>query len=409
MPKKARSSGEGTVRTRADGTGEARLLIPKEMRPRLGGRTYLYFYGPTEADAREKRDQAKADLVKDGPGALEPSTVTVGEWLERWLAGPLKRTVSESTYQDYEYRSHTYLIPAIGDVKLKDLTAEHLDMLYEDLSSGEASPSGKPLSATTVGHVHATIRVALQRAVKKRVVPYNVARDAEPPKATRREYPTLSKGQLVAFFKAAAETEDRFEALFIVWTLAGPRPGELLGLRWSDLRLPEAPGEPGELILRRSWSASRKGAYMRETTKTGKGRPVYLLPEAVAALKAHRLRYLNEKMRYREIWNAAWQKDPRYEDLVFPSTAGTPMSHNNLNRRHLKPLLERAGVPPMRPYDLRHTFATLWLESGESVKILQEILGHSRITLTLDTYAHVTPHMQREAFGRFGQGFSSSS
>jgi integrase len=85
------------------------------------------------------------------------------------------------------------------------------------------------------------------------------------------------------------------------------------------------------------------------------------------------------------------------------------MSHNNLNRRDLKPLLERAGVPPMRPYDLRHTFATLWLESGESVKILQEILGHSRITLTLDTYAHVTPHMQREAFGRFGQGFSSSS
>ena len=78
-------------------------------------------------------------------------------------------------------------------------------------------------------------------------------------------------------------------------------------------------------------------------------------------------------------------------------------------RRHLKPLLERAGVPPMRPYDLRHTFAILWLESGESVKILQEILGHSRITLTLDTYAHVTPHMQREAFGRFGQGFSSSS
>ena len=104
------------------------------------------------------------------------------------------------------------------------------------------------------------------------------------PKTTRREYPTLSKDQLVAFFKAAAETEDLFEALFIVWTLAGPRPGELLGLRWSDLRLPEAPGEPGELILRRSWSASRKGAYMRETTKTGKGRPVYLLPEAVAAL-----------------------------------------------------------------------------------------------------------------------------
>jgi integrase len=84
------------------------------------------------------------------------------------------------------------------------------------------------------------------------------------------------------------------------------------------------------------------------------------------------------------------------------------MSHNNLNRRHFKPLLKIAGLPDIRPYDLRHTFATLWLESGEHPKILQEILGHSRIALTLDTYSHVVPHMQREAMQRFGDRFSTS-
>jgi integrase len=85
------------------------------------------------------------------------------------------------------------------------------------------------------------------------------------------------------------------------------------------------------------------------------------------------------------------------------------MSGNNLSRRHFKPLLERAGLPDIRLYDLRHTFATLWLESGEHPNILQEILGHSRISVTLDTYSHVVPHMQREAMGRFGGRFATSS
>jgi integrase len=139
---------------------------------------------------------------------------------------------------------------------------------------------------------------------------------------------------------------------------------------------------------------------MRETTKTGKGRAVFLLPEVVAALRTHCKRQLEERMKYKGLWED--------HGLVFPSSTGTPMSHNNLNRRHFKPLLKKAGLPDIRPYDLRHTFATLWLESGEHPKILQEILGHSRIALTLDTYSHVAPHMQREAMRRFGERFSGS-
>src|SRR5215218_2604244 len=131
----------------------------------------------------------------------------------------------------------------LGHVKLKDLTAEHLDELYTQKSN-----SG--LGARTVNYIHSTIRVALQRAVKKRLIPYNVARDAEPPKQVQREYTTLSREQLAAFFKVAAETEDRFEAFFIMAALAGLRPGELLALAWQDLKLPEGPGEAGEAMVR---------------------------------------------------------------------------------------------------------------------------------------------------------------
>ena len=139
------------------------------------------------------------------------------------------------------------------------------------------------------------------------------------------------------------------------------------------------------------------------------GRPVHLLPEAVAALKAHRLRYLEERLRYAAIWNVAWRAEPRHEDLVFPSLNGGPMDRDNLAARYFKPLLKRAELPDIRLYDLRHTFATLWLESGEHPKILQEILGHSRISVTLDTYSHVIPHMQRDAMGRFGKMFAKPS
>lgn len=387
MAGKRRGSGEGTVRRRRDGIYEARLLIPKELRQRVGGKTYLYFYARTQREVLDKRKEASASLLAEGPQsvAFDAKTITVGQWLERWLSGPLRRSVSENTYQGYAYRARKYLIPAIGGVKLADLTAEHLDLLYEGLC-------GDGLSPTTVGHIHAVIRVALSRAVKKRIVPYNVARDAEPPKKEKRRYVTLSRSQLEQFFAAAAG--DRFEAAFIMGALTGLRPGELLGLKWEDLRLPEEAGAAGEAAIRRSYSATGSGAYMRETTKTGSGRLVYLLPEVVAALKAHRKRQLEEKMAYRELWSE--------NGLVFPSRNGTPYSHQNLNRRHFKVILEAAGLPPIRPYDLRHTFATLWLESGEHAKILQEVLGHSRISLTLDTYSHVVPHMQREAMWRFG-------
>ena len=256
------------------------------------------------------------------------------------------------------------------------------------------------MGSRTVGYIHSTIRVALQRAVKKRLIPYNVARDAEPPpRGPKKERTTLSLKQVADFFKAAAEAESRFEALFIVAVLAGPRPGELLGLKWHDLVLPNEPEVPGEARIRRAVSLVWGMPYLRDTTKTGKGRPIHLLPEAVQALKAHRLRYLEERLRYAEVWNAAWQIEPRHEDLVFPSLGGGPMDRDNLAARHFKPLLKHGGLPDIRLYDLRHTFATLWLESGEHPKILQEILGHSRISVTLDTYSHVIPTCSARRWG----------
>jgi site-specific recombinase XerD len=162
-------------------------------------------------------------------------------------------------------------------------------------------------------------------------------------------------------------------------------------------------------------SMSSEGLKIVEGLKGGRGkeikrRTVYLLPEAVAALKAHRRRYLEERVRCAERWEKTWQKNPKARDLVFPSRTGGPMNRDNLLKRHLKPLARMAKLPKEATlYTLRHTFATLWLESGENPKVLQEILGHSRIDVTLNVYSHVLPHIQRDAMERFGQRFFGPS
>jgi integrase len=148
--------------------------------------------------------------------------------------------------------------------------------------------------------------------------------------------------------------------------------------------------------VRRSLSKDDDGRLVIKATKTERGRTIALLPQVVEALRAHRKRQAEERLKYSGLW--------RDEDLVFPSTTGSTMSWNNLVGRNLKPLMRAAGLPQgTRPYDLRHTFATLMLEQGENPKVVQEVLGHSHITHTMDTYSHVSPNIQKEAFGRLGK------
>jgi integrase len=262
MTERRRAKGEGTVRERSDGLWEAREppeIVPFGEKPRS-------FYGKSKSEVVRKLREA----LRERERGFSPSVdrITVGEYLERWIEGPLRESVSEKTYDDYAWVCRKYLIPEIGRAKLKNLTVEHLDDLY-------ARKVREGLSPRTVAYIHATIRVALQRAVKKRLIPFNVARDADPPSksaAGEDEKLTLSGRELAAFFKAAAEAEDRFEALFIIGALAGPRPQELLGLNRPDLTLPEAPGSPGEMQLLRRVSMSSEGLKIVEGLKGGRAR-----------------------------------------------------------------------------------------------------------------------------------------
>jgi integrase len=165
----------------------------------------------------------------------------------------------------------------------------------------------------------------------------------------------------------------------------GMRQSELLGLTWSDVDL-----DAGTVHVRRQliWTPGRGPSFSEP--KTAKGRRVIRLPHIAAeALRAHRRQQLEERLAL----GAAWED----HDLVFPNEVGRPVERNNLVKRSFLPLLAKAGLPRIRFHDLRHTAATLLLSLGEHPKVVQERLGHSTISVTLDVYSHVLPDLQRQA------------
>lgn len=384
---RGRANGEGTIKRkkRKDGRWEGQYTVTMPD----GTLKRKSVYARTKKEVAKKLREAIAE--SEGGLVFDAGNLTVAEYLERWLEGSVRGSVWHTTYRDYKGHVKNHIAPEIGRLKLSKLTATHVQALYrKKLDSG--------LAPRTVQYIHATLHKALDQAVKWRLVPYNVSDAATKPRQQRSERDALTLRQVFDFLDVARENGDRFEALYAVAVFTGMRPGEMLALRWSDLVLD---GPEPVARVRRSLSKDDEGRPVFKSTKTEKGRSVALLPEVVEALRAHRRRQAEERLRYSGLW--------RDQDLVFPSETGGPMNWDNLVHRNLKPIMRKAGLPEStRPYDLRHTFATLMLEQGENPKVVQDALGHSRITHTMDTYSHVSPNIQREAFGRLGERIKGS-
>ncbi|HEV2357498.1 MAG TPA: site-specific integrase [bacterium] len=216
---------------------------------------------------------------------------------------------------------------------------------------------------------------ALDQAVRWGMIPRNVCDAVTRPGAPRPIMQVLTPTQVSALLEAARE--DRLHALYVMAITTGLRQGELLGLQWDDVDL------TGALLHVRHSLHEVNGRLSLGEPKTARAkRPVDLPRIAVAALREHRERMLAEGHPH------GW---------VFCDTEGGPVRRPNLLRRSFQPLLKKAGLPQIRFHDLRHTAATLLLLQGVHPKVVQERLGHSQISVTLDTYSHVLPSMGREA------------
>lgn len=368
MAGRKRGNGEGSIRRRPDGTYEARYTVQTAT-----GQKRKSVYGKTRGEVAEKLTAALSDRSQGL--VYDTGKLSVGDYLSRWL-DDVESTIRPKSYYRYEQLSRVHIAPAIGAVKLAKLTPAHVQSLYRvKLDSG--------LSPRTVQYIHATLHKALKRAVQWGMIPRNAAAAVTPPRPDKPDVQTLDAVQVQTLLAAASETGDRLEALYTLAVTTGLRQGELLGLRWQDVDQ-----DSGTLQVRRTLSRTKDG-YVFGPPKTAKGkRSVRLTPGAVAALNAHRRRQNAERLAAGN-WPAP--------ELIFPSKVGTPLSVETLTRWSFRPLLEKAGLPQIKFHALRHTAATLLLSGGVHPKVVQEMLGHSTISITLDTYSHVLPNMQETA------------
>ena len=359
---KKRSQGEGTIYHRKDGLWIAQVSIQ-------GHRVSKYF--KTQHQGMDWlqliHSQAQAGLNFAG------AQMTLKDFLGQWLI-LIQGSIRPNTLIQYGQIVRDHILPWLGKFKVKDLRADQIQAVYsQKLKEGT--------SARTVILIHSVLHKALKQAVRLGIIIANPADAITRPKSRRKEMKTLSNIEAHRLLVAAKGT--CFEAVYWLAISTGMRQGELLGLKWSDLDWNKQ-----SLQVKRQIQRQAEGLVFIEPKSAAGRRMILLGPMTLEKLRAHKA--LQEEQR--KIAGEGWQE----KDLMFPSSIGTPIDPSNLYH-DFKKLLKASGLPDIRFHDLRHTAATLMLQQGSHPKIVQAILGHSDISLTLNIYSHVLPSMQEEA------------
>ena len=325
-----------------------------------------------DAQAYLSRSQRDRDLGV----FFEPSRISLDGYLDKWLETAAKPKLRAKTHRDYEALLRRYVRPALGSRQVAKIEPLEIQGLYAEMQE-------RGLSARTVRFTHAVLRAALHQAVKWRLIPQNPTQSVDLPKQAKGEIQVLNPQQARDFLKEAAK--DRYHVLFAVALTTGMRPSEYLALKWPDVNFKQ-----GTVSVIRTLEPVKGGGWRFADTKRARSRRLVKLQESV-------LKLLSEYRDSQAEERAAANGDAAAADLIFVNSNGNPLNERNLVQRNFQVILERAKLPRIRLYDLRHTAATLALGAGVPAKVVSEQLGHASVAFTLDTYSHVLPHMQEAA------------
>lgn len=374
--------GEGSVFKRSDGRWIAQITLEN-------GRQKQY-YAKSEKDANIKLRKA-LDALEHGSLITEKDQ-TLKAYLEHWLENIKRPSLKIGSYLRYRDLLDQHILPVLGHLPLRKLKPEHLEAFYARLQADGRADGQGGLSPKTVRLVHGILYQSLEAAVRRRRIAYNVCRDVTLPRLERQEMHTLTAEEAQQLLATAKG--HRLEALMALALTTGMRRGELLALQWKDIDW-----KGGSLQVRRSVNRYVGQGFKVSEPKTKQSRRKIALPVFVLeVLKEHRTRQLEERL----------QAGPTWEDhsLVFSNAYG-----NYLNPSHLgidfHKLLKKAKLPMVRFHDLRHTAASLLLKMKVSPKMVQELLGHSDIAMTLGIYSHVLPGIHEEAMEKMDQLFKN--
>jgi integrase len=369
-----RGNGEGSVyRRKSDGRWVGSLSLPDGTRK--------VFYGKKQSEVIAKLDEAANDLRR-GMLAVGSNT-TLQEYLENWLENVHKPTIRLSTYLNYGKLLKNYLVPGLGKVKIHKLTPQQVQAFYSKKMSEGLAPK-------TVNNIHGVLHKALDNAVKWNILPRNVCDAVTPPRIPHKEQNVLTKQQAHTLLEEVKA--HRLEALLTLAITTDMREGELLALHWQDITF-----EDCSLQVKRAVSYLKGYGYVESEPKTAKGRRMIKLPVFVIDIL---IRHKAQQEEQRREVGSAWID----KGLVFTNAQGYYFSSSTL-RKMFRRFLVSIGLPHMRFHDLRHSAATILLAMKVHPKVVQEILGHSQIAMTLDVYSHALPSMQEDVTKQWDSEF----
>lgn len=332
------------------------------------------FTGKQECRAAER--EARVSWEKGS--YIDPSTMIYAEYANNWLEN--KQDISDQTRETNEGHLKNHILPVLGNIPLQKIKVNHIEELIKNLQE-KVLPNGKKLAGGTIKKIYNLVQTSFKAAAKKEHIirdPFTLLDKGSKPKSTKSSVDYWTKEEVKEFLNGF---EHRQKILFILAIYTGMRRGELLGLRWKDVDL-----ENGQIRI--SQILAFKGKIKDGAKTTAGNRSISIPPVVVAELRKHRTVIIQEK----------WEAKENYKDhdLVVCGKDGRPVSWSNFHKFWIR-RIEKSKVRPIRFHDLRHTCASLLLSAGTHPKIVQELLGHSSIKVTLDTYSHMMPNIQADA------------
>jgi integrase len=338
--------------------------------PQTGKRRQKWVSGfDTKKEAQKAMHEMLAKVARNE--YVEPAKVTIGELMDMWFEQYVKTKCRPKSIETYERLIRLHIKPAIGKMKVNQIKPLHIQQFLSE-------QIGK-LETSTIRMLRSACRNAFQWGIDMEIVGFNPVEKAKPPKRQPKEMKYWDEEQVKRFLEVAKD--HRYYPIFYLAIFTGMRRGEILGLKWEDVDL-----ETGRISIKRTLVNVNSKMVLQDAPKTKNARRVVDISESVVeVLKQHKKRQAEEMLMM-----------GIRSDMVFTSLTGQFVKPSNLAKSFQR-LTVKTGNPRIRFHDLRHTHATLMLKAGVHPKVVSERLGHSSISITLDTYSHVIPSMQKDA------------
>lgn len=386
---KRRPSGDGTI---------------KEVTKTVNGKTYTYwegkltvgydsgtgkqqrksFSGKTQREVLEKMTRAKAEIQEEGK-LFEASNLTVSQWADKWYESIEAKGTCYNTLKTYKSKIETHIKPKLGNIKLSKITKAQVQLFVDDLS--------KKKKPKTVHNIHGVLSKMLETAVDLEMIKKNPASKIHLPEIVEgenaKEIIPFTDEQINEFLGIAKDRKLGNALKFTLFT--GLRESEVAGLTWDCVDF-----KTNTITVKKQLQRRKGGFAVQNATKSKRQREIVVAQSVIDMLKEIRTEQRLNKLKAGDSWKGFPTTKEQETSFVFTTEYGEHISTSEMYCS-LKRIVKSMGLPNMTVHDLRHTYAVLSLENGDSIKTLQSNLGHATAGFTLDRYGHVSEKMRKES------------